>query len=442
MNSREFAHELRLRYQDEIVQVMRDLIAIPTQNTPPTGAEKAGQEYIAGYLRRAGLPLDWYEPTDVPELATHPFYWPGRDYQDRPNVSLSLIGTCQSSMLPGQGDGRSLLLTGHMDTVALGDNAWTVDPFGAEIRDGRLYGLGAIDMKGAMGAMLVLVKALAEEAIPLRGTLSYECVVDEEEAGVNATIAGRLRQGPLDAAIIPEGTNLQIYPAARGALISDFIFSSTKGTWLEVGTGGADQADVIQQIGIFLTHLDELRARRRAAPVHRLYKSYPDPVPVQVTKVYAGGWGNQVPIAVPPEGRIELICQAMPGETRQEVLSAVEEWLESVVERHPDAFFTQPELRFRRRWMVPTTMEAGHPLVATLAGSVAQVTGARPDVLGAPYACDLFALQQLFGMPGVIFGPSGANAHAADEYVELDSIFAFWESLFVFILRWCGVATS
>ena len=59
-------------------------------------------------------------------------------------------------------------------------------------------------------------------------------MVDEEEGGVNATIAGRLRHGPMDGAVIPEGTGLQIYPAARGALITDFIFSSGKGTWLEV----------------------------------------------------------------------------------------------------------------------------------------------------------------------------------------------------------------
>lgn len=207
-----------------------------------------------------------------------------------------------------------------------------------------------------------------------------------------------------------------------------------------MGTGGENQADVVRQIGLFLTHLDELRARRQAAPAHPLYESYPDPVPVQVTKVYAGGWGSQVPIAVPPEGRIELICQALPGETRADVLGAVEAWLEGLIERHPAAFSTRPELRFRRRWMVPTAIEAGHPLVTALAGSIAQVTGAQPDVLGAPYACDLFALHQLFDMPGVIFGPSGANAHAADEYVELDSVFAFWESLLLFIMTWCGVA--
>jgi acetylornithine deacetylase len=60
-------------------------------------------------------------------------------------------------------------------------------------------------------------------------------------------------------------------------------------------------------------------------------------------------------------------------------------------------------------------------------------------VLGAPYPCDLFALQQIFGMPALVFGPAGGNAHAPDEYVELESIFQFWESLLLFVLQWCGV---
>jgi len=429
MRSRAFAHELMLRYKDEIIQVMCDLIRLPSQNTPPVGQEKACQEYIADYLVRAGLRADMYEPDQVSALVKHPAFLPGRNYHNRPNVS---------SLLPGKGGGRSLLLTGHADTVALGDNVWSKPPFGAEIHDGKLYGLGAIDMKGAMGAMLVLYKAVAEQQIPLRGALSFESVVDEEEGGVNATIAGRLRHGPMDGAVIPEGTDLKIYPAARGALISDIIFTSTKGTWLEVGTSGEKKADAVYQMGLFLSHLPELSAKRREHPVHPLYTSYPDPVPVQVTKVYAGGWGSQVPIAVPPQGRIEMILQTLPGEKREDVLREQEEWLASVIARHPDAFSTRPETRFRLRWMVPTAMDPAHPLVTTMAESVTQVAGQAPAIVGAPYACDMFALHQIFQMPALLFGPTGAQAHAADEYVELDSVFTFWESLLLFVLAWCG----
>lgn len=433
MNLPAFAHDMRLRYEDEIIRVMQDLIRIPTENTPPTGAEKNGQLYVADYLRGLGLAADVYEPIEVAELEQHPSYWPGRDYSNRPNVCASLDSA---------GGGRSLLLTGHMDTVALGENIWSFDPFGGEIRDRRLYGLGSVDMKGAMGAMLVLVKALVEQDIRLKGTLSYECVVDEEEAGVNATIAGRLRHGPMDAAIIPEITGLQVYPAARGALITDIIVSNRESTWLEVGMGDEAQVDVVAQIGLILTHLDDLRSSRRSHPIPPLYRSYPDPVPVQVTKIYAGGWGSQVPIAVPPDGKIELIVQTLPGEKRADVLLEVENWLDDLVRQHPTLFVTRPQLSFRRRWMVPTDMATDHALVTILADSASLVTGQPTDVLGAPYPCDLFALQHIFDMPGVVFGPAGGNAHAADEYLDLDSLFAFWESLLVFVMRWCEAEST
>jgi acetylornithine deacetylase len=83
-------------------------------------------------------------------------------------------------------------------------------------------------------------------------------------------------------------------------------------------------------------------------------------------------------------------------------------------------------------------MDPAHPLVTTLADSVSQVTRRRPVVVGAPYACDLFALQQVFNMPAVVFGPRGGNAHAADEYLELSTVFEFWECLLAFVVNWCG----
>ena len=231
----------------------------------------------------------------------------------------------------------------------------------------------------------------------------------------------------------------RLFDPARGALIVHLLFNSTQGTWLEVGTQDTPQADVVRQMGLILSALPELNARRQQVIVPLLYRSYPEPAPAQVTKVYAGGWGSAVPIAVPQEGRIELILQSLPGEQRAAVLDELESWLAGVIERHPQDFATRPQIHFPRRWMVPTAMDKGHPLVTTLAGSVAQVTGRQPAVLGAPYPCDLFALQKIFGMPALIFGPSGANAHAPDEYVELESIFQFWESLLLFVMQWCGI---
>lgn len=427
---RELARDLVQRCRYEVIQTVTDVIRIPSQNRPPVGEELAVQEYMAAYLARAGLPADLYQPDHVPGLRKHPEFWPGRDYTNRPNLSSRLNGR--------GGGGRSLLLTGHSDTVVLGDNVWHYPPFGAEMHGGKLYGLGASDMKGQMAAMLVLYKTIAEAGVPLRGDLAYESVVDEEEGGVNATLAGRLRDGVLDGAILPEATGLDIYPAVRGALILGIYFGGS-GTWLDVGKA-EKQADAVAQLGLFLTHLGELRERRRGHPVPTIYQVYPDPTPVQVTKVYAGGWGSDVPIAVPNEARIELIAQTLPGEEKESCWLEFNDWLDGVIERHPDAFPTRPRVEYKLRWMHPSQTDPAHPLIAALADCAGQVLN-RPAVLkGAPYSCDLWALQRTFGMPAAVFGPTGGNSHAADEYVEVDSLFAFLETLALFILEWCEVA--
>ena len=327
MDRRELAQGTINRYRYEVIQAITDVLRIPSQNKPPVGEEKAVQEYLAGYLARAGLPAELYQPDMVPGMREHPEFWPGRDYTHRPNLS---------SRLKGKGGGRSLLLTGHCDTVVLGENLWNYPPFGAEIHDGKLYGLGASDMKSQLAAMAVLYKAIGEQGIPLRGDLAFESVVDEEEGGVNATIAGRLRDGVLDGAILPEATAMDIYPAVRGALILGIFFGGS-GTWLDVGKQ-QNQADAVTQLGLFLSHLDELRQIRRGHPVPPIYRVYADPTPVQVTKVYAGGWGSEVPIAVPTEARVELIAQTLPGEEKQDCWREFNDWLDSVVERHRDAF--------------------------------------------------------------------------------------------------------
>jgi len=139
---------------------------------------------------------------------------------------------------------------------------------------------------------------------------------------------------------------------------------------------------------------------------------------------------------------VELILQTLPGEQRSQVLEQLEDWLQELVDANRPAFPCRPRLHFRRRWMVPTAMDPDHPLVATLTAAVTDLTGRQPHVVGAPYPCDLFALQQIFDMPALVFGPTGANAHAADEYVELDSIHTFCEALLLLVMRWCGVQSG
>ena len=125
----------------------------------------------------------------------------------RPNVGSRRKGT---------GGGRSLILSGHIDTVPRGTQPWTRDAFGGEIDGNRLYGRGSNDMKAGVGINLFMAEAVAALRLKLAGDLIVETVADEEFGGVNGTLAGRLRGYVADAAIVTEPSFLRICPAQRG----------------------------------------------------------------------------------------------------------------------------------------------------------------------------------------------------------------------------------
>ena len=168
---------------DQLVAIVRDLVRIPSENRAPRGAELGCQEYLAARLRLAGWEPKLYTPLEAPGIEDHPLYWPGRDYARRPNLG---------AIHRGAGGGRSLVLSGHMDTVPAGSAPWTHPPFSGHVEGNRLYGRGSVDMKAGIASNLFVVEALSELGIELAGDLTFESVVDEEFGGVNGTLAGRL----------------------------------------------------------------------------------------------------------------------------------------------------------------------------------------------------------------------------------------------------------
>src|ERR1700722_13584892 len=198
------------RRDDRLFALIGDLVRLNSENTPPTGNEGDCQQYAASVLRAAGWEPDLYELDGVAGLHDHPLYTGGRQYGGRPNMG---------SLRAGRGGGRSLILSGHIDTVPRGTQPWTRDAFGGQIEGNRLYGRGSNDMKAGVGMNLFIAEALQALDLSLAGDLIFETVVDEEFGGVNGTLAGRLRGYTADAAIITEPTNLKICPAQRGGQV-------------------------------------------------------------------------------------------------------------------------------------------------------------------------------------------------------------------------------
>src|SRR5262245_26866186 len=163
--------------------------------------------------------------------------------------------------LRGTGGVRSLMLYGHIDTVGI---TAMPEPFSATVRDGRLYGRGAYDMKGGVTACLATVKALRDAGTKLRGDVLIACVADEEVASIG--MAEVLKHVRADAAVVTEATELRVCLAHRG-------FS-----WVEVETLGIAAhgsrfdlgVDANMRMGRFLSRLDKLEQEIRARPRHPL----------------------------------------------------------------------------------------------------------------------------------------------------------------------------
>ncbi len=413
--------------RDGIISAVRGLIQIPSVNIPPDGGEKPAQEYLKRIFDSLKVNNSFVNLDSIPGLQDHDAYYHGRNYHDRPNFI---------ARYPGGGDGKSLLLSGHIDTMPVGDVAWTCDPFGGEIHDGKLYGRGAFDMKGGIGAMVMAIKAIVNSGVELRGDLLFESVVDEEHAGCNGTLANRLIGHNADAVILSEPSNMSIYPAHKGFRIVHLILKGNSG----MAFAGEKLENPVEHLGRLIESIKQFRNQRRLnVEIPPIYQNDPDPVPVFITKLQAGEFSFRIPMTIPDTCRLEVYWQTMPGEAQEEIeqefFDFIDEWCAQ------DSFFKKnpPEKEFSLRWMPGSQIKEDHPLVATTGKIYEENTGDKANVQGAPYPCDLFIFNKYWNIPGIILGSGGGNAHGADEFVFVDDLISLTKIYAYTILEWCGV---
>ena len=195
----------------------------------------------------------------------------------------------------GAGGGRSLLLNGHIDVVSGEPKArWTDDPNTPVVRDGKLYGRGACDMKGGVAAMVLAAEVLARLGVRLAGDLIVNTITDEESTGAGgiASVAHGVRA---DAGIVPEPTAFDVWVACRGSVYPTITVEGRPGHaellqphWRD---GGAVNA--IEKAQIVLDAIRGLREEwRTRSDLQHPYLSPPDIVP---TLMHAGEWSVTYP---------------------------------------------------------------------------------------------------------------------------------------------------
>lgn len=410
--------------RDELLELAAELIRFPTVNLVTDGTEKESQHFIASVMENMKLECTLYSPETAPGFRGHPAYYPGKDYSDRPNVA----GRWQ-----GSGGGRSLLFSSHIDTAVVAPG-WSASPWEPYVKDGRLYGLGSFDMKGGLAASIMAVRCLQALGLRPRGDVIIESVVDEEFGGANGTLAGRLMGFETDAAIIPEPTNLAVCPATRGGALWRVTFRGKTG----LSFSGETLINPLYDAGKFLVFLEQFEKERgRVAGPAPWYDTMPE-LPVIVTRAAAGDLSAALCDVGPEQCDLDLWVECHPGTTEDQLR---EEIISGYVRRYGENAAV-PEFRKVIRFLPGSQLPPDFPLLPVLTEEIRKVTGREPVMQGAPFACDAFMFNLYSGTPAVVLGPSGANAHAADEYVEIDSLLRLTEVYARAIVRWCGISNT
>ncbi|MGH2888361.1 MAG: M20 family metallopeptidase [Solirubrobacteraceae bacterium] len=424
---------------DELVALASDLIACDTTarevGDPPRQEERL-QRLLAERLADAGARTDLFEP-DASELVGAPLVPDGLDFAGRPQ----LIAT-----LPGSGGGRSLLFNGHIDAVSAEPlDEWTSPPFEPEVRDGRLYGRGACDMKGGVAAMTFAAQTLAEAGVQLAGDLIVATNTDEESSGAggSALVARGLRA---DAGIVTEPTNFQVWVACRGSEYGVVRVPGRPGhaevTHPGWRSGGAVNA--IEKAGVVMEAIAALRARWEGdARFAHPFLSVPSLLP---TMVRGGEW----PVTYPASCELTIAVMYLPVQADADgcgtaVRDEVQRWLVEESARRDDWLAEHPPaVHWWANGVMPMEIPESEPVVSTMLDASADL-GRRRELGGLDSWYDGATFTELAGIPSIGFGPEGFDpqgatvAHTIDEYVPVGGLVAAAQALAVAAMRFCGL---
>ena len=380
---------------DDPVALCQALVRIDSA-VPGTGAARGPGEveiarYIASWLEHRGIETHWIEPT-----------------KGRP----SIVGVVR-----GTGGGKSLMLNGHIDTVT--NASYEGDPLSGIIKDGKLYGRGAADMKCGVAAILAaLVEAKRK---PLKGDVIFTGVADEEDVsiGTEQVLAAGWRA---DAAIVCEPSNEDLVVGHKGFvwLEAEIHGRAAHGSRFDLGV------DAIRNAGYFLVELDKFAGRLEDGPDHPLLGS--PSVHASMVK------GGEEPASYPAKCSITIERRTVAGETDEQVYSEIDGLLQAAAQQTTGFEYTL-RTTFSRQ---PFEISQDHPLVSLVSAQLKGVSGKKPVLRAEAFWTDC-ALIDGVGMPVVMYGPHGEGLHSKEEWVDVDSIGFVASSLMAITRAFCGL---
>ena len=407
------------------------LVKIDSRNLPPTGNEKACQLCFAEEMKKLGGEVEVYDVSKVEGFTEHPAYFAGRDYTDRPNTVSKFFG---------EGKGRSLMFSGHIDTVSFGNETdWNDSPLSGKVVGGKMYGRGSYDMKGGMAAAAMAVKCLKDLEITIAGSVYIETVIDEEYGGAMGTLAGRIHGPNPDFAIIPEPTNLIMCPAHLGGCTFRARFSGVAG----ISFAGETFINACEAAVRFVAIMKDYKNYRNANIIIPEYWGKGWELDCSISGLQSGSVEGMIIDDNPPEATVAFWIETYPGMSYQELVNDILDFYHKNADRYPNLTACEPKLEPVHSFLTGTEMRKDavtEEFLDIVAEAGKKVLGdGFEEPIGAPFACDGFIFNLYSDTPALVLGPKGGNAHGADEFMDVRSyedLLCWYAEL---ILDWGGL---
>jgi len=365
-------------------------------------------------------------PVDITALADHPGFSPPLiDYAGRdPVVAVHT---------PRQGGGRSLMLNGHIDVVPTGPaELWTTPPFAPDIRDGRMYGRGAADMKAGIAAYVMAFKAIQRAGLQPAGTVQMAAVIEEECTGNGALAVMQALDKP-DACLIPEpGPGYPALWTAEIGVVWAWVTVTGRPVHVLQMQAGVNAIEVALEIAAaFKPYEAALNAGEHRHPA---YAGHNHPVNVNFGTIEGGEWNS----SVPARARIGLRVGVMIGKSCRDVAREIEALVQdaSAAARARGAIVATEFKGFMADGCVFPPTQAISRVIA--AAHAAESGGALRHYASTALS-DARHYKLYQGTEATCYGPEGDSIHGIDESVSLESLHTATRVIAATIAAWCGV---
>jgi acetylornithine deacetylase len=363
-------------------------------------------------------------PTDPDRLADHPGFSPPLiGYAGRDNVA--------AIHRPTQTLGQSLILQGHIDVVPVGaDDLWTTPPFEPCIRDGRMYGRGAGDMKAGLVAAIMAWRAIRACGLQPAAELQFAAVIEEECTGNGALAVMQALPKP-DACVIPEPG--QVLCVAEVGVVWAWVIVTGKPIHVRDTQAGVN---AIAAASIIAGHFMQYEARMNSAEFrHPAYAGHNHPINVNCGTLEGGEWNS----SVPTRAKLGMRVGVMPGYSCRDVARDIEKLVAAAIAEDPRLKGAKARVEFKGFMADGAIFPPEQPISRALGAAHRERTGEELGERVTTALTDARCYKLYQNTQATCYGPEAESIHGIDESVNLASMHETTGVLALLIADWCGL---